>query len=112
MEISTASLRIPGLIRVQVEPDTIGEIQAVIDGIPAKKSPGANPQVVQAAVDDSVVNVGGSTSVRCWPIVIELPPGTIRSLNAFNLVTLIASSLRRVGGGIIQALCRKDRLDG
>lgn len=48
------------LIRVDVEPDPVGEVQSVVNRIAAKKSPSANPQVVQAAGNHSIVNVGGS----------------------------------------------------
>ena len=46
------------LIGIYVEPDSIGQVQAVVDGIAAKESASANSQVMQPAVDNRIVHVG------------------------------------------------------
>lgn len=50
------------LIGVYIEPDSIGQVQAVVDGIAAEESASANSQIMQAAIDHCVVNIGRGAS--------------------------------------------------
>ena len=46
------------LVGVKIEPNTIGQIEPVVNGIAAEKGSGTDSKVVQSVFDDRVVNHG------------------------------------------------------
>jgi hypothetical protein len=98
-------------IRVRVEPDPIGEIQAVIDGFAAKESSRTNPQIVHPTADDRIVNVGSSSSGQVMANRDRVAARHNQKLEGPQRSFAHGIHLRRVHCRISQALCRKDRFD-
>ena len=44
-------------VSVEIEPDTIGQVQPIVDGVAAEKCSRANPEIVEPVIHHRIVNL-------------------------------------------------------